>query len=74
MISIIEEYEENVSTNFKINMEQVRLINYHSVAVHNSKIKRPKQLYKLPWEEENIKILTKEEFDKLINEFGIPEN
>jgi hypothetical protein len=74
MYSIIEQYEDNVSTNFRINMEQIRLINYHTVAVHNSKIKRPKQLYKMPWEENETKILSKKEFDDLINYYGIPKN
>ncbi len=73
MISIIEEYESNANINVKINLEQIRLINYHTVAVHNSKIRKPKQLYKLPWETDNVKILTKEEFDSLIQKFGIPD-
>ncbi|MEB2775234.1 hypothetical protein SYJ56_07935 [Algoriphagus sp. D3-2-R+10] len=70
LISIIEEYEHNDLQFTKLTLEENRLINYHIVAVHNEKIKRPKQLYKLPWEGESG--FTLEEIQKNIKILGIP--
>lgn len=73
LISIVEEFENYNLNQTKLDLEQRRLNSFFSVAVMNGKIKKPTQLYKFEWEKETRKILSKEEFDKIISDFGIPK-
>ncbi|MCH7411151.1 hypothetical protein MM239_17265 [Belliella sp. DSM 111904] len=51
LINVIDEFESYSLNKLKVELEENRLINYHIVAVQNSKIKRPNQLYKFNWEQ-----------------------
>ncbi|WP_268037046.1 hypothetical protein [Algoriphagus sp. PAP.12] len=68
---MVSEFEAFSYSNLKLQLEENRLINYHIVAIHNSKIRKPKQLYRFNWEQE-APALTPEQIKNNIQLLGIP--
>lgn len=71
LLAIITQFEKFQESKYKLELEQNRLINYHIVAVHNSKIRRPNQLYKFNWESDKP-LMDKKELKRLISIYGYP--
>lgn len=72
LINVMDEFDNYTFKSQKLEMEENRLINYHIVAVHNDKIRKPKQLYKFPWENDGPKFSI-EEIKENIKLLGVPK-
>ena len=71
LFNVIEEFEAFKLNNLKLELEENRLINYHIVAIHNSKIRRPNQLYRFNWENETPQ-LSLEQVKNNLRLLGVP--